>query len=206
MVRSEEKQADEKFKGLAASLPSTPAEELRQLFIFELREMFDAEHLLAQALAELEFYAASKVLKFAFRHHMKQTDKHFARLEKVFKAMDAQVDRRACKGVEGIIDDAQVLVLEFLNNPALDAALMAAGQKAEHYEIAAYCALSSWAKELGENEALALLEKNLSDEKQTDKALTLPASASRNRQAMRHDSPKKSDEEAVLAKAITHGV
>src|SRR5581483_1056178 len=169
---SEEKEAAQTLAALAEStVPDT--NELSRLFQFQLREMYDGEHLLAQALAEIEFYAVSKVLKFAVHHHLKQTDKHFKRLEKVFKRIDVQPDRRPCKGIEGIIDDAQVTVLEFLDNSALDAALIAAGQVAEHYEIVTYEALCGWAKELGQIQALDLLSANLNEEKRTDKALTL---------------------------------
>jgi ferritin-like metal-binding protein YciE len=95
--------------------------------------------------------------------------------------------------------------MEFLDNSALDAALIAAAQKAEHYEITSYRMLCSWARELGMERVMSLVEENLSDEEQTDKALTVVADFSRNPSAARHDSPKKSDEEAALAKAITHG-
>lgn len=201
---SEEKAADEKLAQLAQG--SKPERDhLDKLFRMQLREMYDAEHLLAQALSELQFYSVSKLLKTALWFHAKQTDKHYQRLEKAFKALDIQSDRRACKGVEGIIDDAQVFVLEFLGNSALDAAVIAAGQKAEHYEIITYEGLCDAAKVLGEKEVLGQLEDNLADEKQTDKALTLLATTSLNKEALEHDSPKKTEEEAELAKVITHG-
>src|ERR1043166_1506761 len=197
---SEEKQADEKLARLAESCRNSGA-----LFLITLREIYDAEHLLASALAELEKYAVSKLLKLAVHHHLNQTEKHSKRLEKVFKEIGPAPDRRPCKGIEGIIDEAQILVMEFLGNSAMDAGLIAGAQKAEHYEIATYTTLCSWAKELGQKRALDLLEKNLSDELETDKALTLLAKTTRNPEAARYDSPAKSDEEAELAKAITHG-
>lgn len=179
--------------------------DLRRVFLTNLQEIYDAEHQLAGALAELDQYAESKALKLAFRFHKKQTEKHWERLEEVFELMDSVPSRRACQGIEGIIDEAQTLVMEFLGNTALDAALIAAAQKAEHYEISAYTALCAWAEELGETRVAELLEENLSDEKQTDEALSLLAKTSRNREATRHDSPKKTDEEAEFAKVITHG-
>jgi ferritin-like metal-binding protein YciE len=197
---SEEKQTDEKLDQLGES-----AQVSEKLFLVGLQEMYDAEHLLASALAELQKYAVSKVLKLAFWYHQKQTEKHSKRLEKVFEEIGSPPNRRPCKGVEGIIDEAQTLVMEFLNNSALDAALIAAAQKAEHYEITTYRTLCSWAKKLGKKRVMSLLEENLSDEEQTDKALTLVADFSRNPTATRQDSHKKSDEEAMLAKAITHG-
>lgn len=202
---SEEKQADEALDRLSGSSTGEP-EHLQQFFRMQLHEIYDGEHLLFQALAELEFYSVSKLLKFAFRHHLKQTGKHSNRLEELFRKRDLELHRRACKGIEGIIDDAQVLVLEFLGNSALDAALIAAAQKAEHYEIITYQVLRSAAEQLGEKQAVSVIAANLSDEKETDKALSLLAVTSRNREAMRHDSPKKSSEEAALVKAMTHGM
>jgi ferritin-like metal-binding protein YciE len=203
---SEEKQTDGHLKRLAQMrrIPGRQRD-LPRLFLSQLREMYDAEHMLACALPELELYATSKLLKFAVHHHMRQTEKHSKRLEKVFKEVGLAPDRKACKGIEGIIDDAQVIVEEFLGNSALDAGLIAAGQKAEHYEIATYTALRVWAEILGYKQAVSEIDDNLSDEEETDKALTLLARTSLNREAAQGDSPKKSDEEAALAKAITHG-
>jgi ferritin-like metal-binding protein YciE len=200
----EERAADRELGQLAQASTPEP-DHLEKIFHTRLREMYDAEHLLAQALDELEFYSVSKLLRFAFRHHASQTDKHVTRLEKVFKELQMQLDRRRSKGIEGIIDDAQVLVLEFLGNSALDAALIAAGQKAERFEIITYHGLCTAAEVLGEAEVLSLLEQNLSDEQETDKALTLLAISSLNQEALEHDSPKKTQEEAEFAKAITHG-
>jgi ferritin-like metal-binding protein YciE len=178
--------------------------DLERLFIRQLREMYDAENLLIPALEELAYYADSRLLKFAFRHHRSQTEKHVERLQKVFKEIGALPDRLPCSGIEGIIDDAQVSVEEFLGNPALDAALIAAAQKAEHYEICAYGSLCSWAEELGCDEALDLLKDNLSDEKFTDHALTLAGEILRNPKANRQDMPKRSSETAEFLKLATH--
>ncbi len=179
--------------------------DLQNLFLIELRQVYDAEHQLAGALAELEKYATSKMLKLALGHHRKQTENHFKRLEKAFDELGESALRRHCQAVEGIIDEAQVLVMEFLGNPALDAALIAAGQKAEHYEITAYGTLCSWAKELGYDKVLSLLKDNLSEEKMADKALSLLAETACNKGAAKQDSPKRTDEEAEFLKAITHG-
>ncbi len=179
--------------------------DLETLLGTELRELYDGEHLLMSALQELEKYSQSKLLKMAFAHHTKQTRKHGKRLEAAFKELGQEPLRRACKGLEGIIDEAQTAVEEFMGNSALDAALIAAAQKAEQYEIAAYGSLCTWARELGKEKVASLLEENLSDEKQTDKALTLLAEYSRNPKAKKEDTAKRSQEEAELLKAITHG-
>lgn len=177
---------------------------LELLFIRELREMYDGEHLLVSALAELAYYAESPLLKFAIRHHKSQTEKHVRRLEEVFREFGQVPDRKPCDGIEGILDDAQVSVMEFLGNSALDAALIAAAQKAEHYEIVTYATLCCWAEELGKERALDLLKENLSDEKATDRNLTLAAEMLRNRKAKRHDSTKRSAEMAEFLKEATH--
>ena len=179
--------------------------DLERVFVRELREIYDGEHQLAGALAELEKYAKSDLLKLAFRHHLKQTEKHATRLEKVFQEIGETPDRIPCAGIEGIIDEAQTAVEELLDNSALDAGLIAAGQKAEHYEISTYGTLCSWAEQLGRNQVVSLLKENLEDEKETDKALTLLAKTYRNQIAKRHDSPRKSEEAAAFVKAITHG-
>ncbi len=200
----EEKQTSERLSRLAEAPPAA-TDDLEKLFNKQLREMNDAEHMLAQGLAELEYYATSKPLKLALGYHLKQTEKHSKRLEKVFSKIGSSPDRRACDGIEGIIDEAQVAVEEFLGNSALDAALIAAGQKAEHYEMATYTALCSWASELGHKDSVSLLEGNLKEERRADQALTLLAELSRNPEAARHDGPKKTGEEAEFMKAITHG-
>ncbi len=179
--------------------------DLEKLFVTELGEIYDAEHQLVSALEELQKYSISKLLKLAFAHHAKQTRKHSERLEKVFQELGVSPQRRPCMGIEGILDEAQTLVEEFMHNPALDAALIGAAQKAEHYEITSYGSLCAWAKQLGKQKAVSLLEENLSDELQTDKALSLLAHYSRNPKAEQQDSAKRPAEEAELLKAITHG-
>lgn len=178
--------------------------DLERLFLRELREMFDAEHLLVCALAELAYYAESPLLKFAFRHHKSQTEKHVKRLEQVFRELGQVPDRKPCDGIEGIIDDAQVTVMEFLGNSALDAGLIAAAQKAEHYEIVTYGTLCCWARELGLEGVFALLEENLKDEKATDRNLTLAAESLRNPAAKRHNYAKRSAQMAEFLKEATH--
>jgi ferritin-like metal-binding protein YciE len=177
---------------------------LQRAFVRELREIYDAENLLVSTLAEVAYYADSRVVKLAAGHHRSQTEKHAERLQKVFGDIDEIIDRKPCAGMEGIIDDAQVTVEEFLGNTALDAAMIAAAQKAEHYEITTYGTLCTWARELGYQNTLSLLENNLSDEKQTDHILSLAAELLRNAKAKRHDSVKRSSELGEFVKLATH--
>jgi ferritin-like metal-binding protein YciE len=179
--------------------------ELERLFVRQLRQMLDGEHLLVPALAEVEFYAVSRLLKLAVHYHLAQTRKHAKRLEEVFTDLGETPDRRPCDGIEGIIDDAQVAVMEFLGNSALDAALISSAQKAERYEISAYDNLCRWATQLGRQKAFGLLQENLNEEVATDKKLTLAAEMLRNRTARRHESARRSQETAEFLKVATHG-
>jgi len=178
--------------------------DLRILFLRYLRTAFDAEHLLVIGLNELHYYAASAILKLAIRQHRAQTEKHAERLEKVFSQIGETADRKPCEGAEGILDDAQVSVMEFLGNSALDAALICAAQKAEHYEITTYNSLLLWAHKLGFDEITSLLEDNLSDEISADKKLTFAAEFLRNPKAKKSDRPKRAAEEAEFLKLATH--
>ncbi len=179
--------------------------ELERLFVRQMRVLLDGENLLVTALAEVEFYAASRLLKAAVHYHLWQTKKHVRRLEKAFSDLNEVPDRRPCEGLEGIIDDAQVIVLEFLGNSALDAGLVASAQKVEHYEMCAYGNLKRWAAQLGDQRGVHLLKDNLSEEVSTDNKLSLVAELLHNRTAKRHETPKRVQETAEFLKLATHG-
>ncbi len=121
-------------------------------------------------------------------------------MEQVFRAIGEEPDRRSCKGLEGIIDEGELMASEFKNNSALDAALIEAGQKTEHYEITAYGTLCSWAQELGRPEVASMLKETLQEEKETDQKLTRLAESFRNPEATRHDTEKKSEMGAKVGK------
>ncbi len=179
--------------------------DLQTLFVRELREMYDAEHQLVKGLAELELCANSRKLKTALYVHLAQTRHHVTRLEKVFQEIGEPVDRRPCLGIEGIIDEAELLAKEFTDNSALDAALVMAAQKAEHYEMVCYERLCSWARQLGHDSALKWLQKNLKEEKQADLLLTGLAKWSLNPEARRHDTRKEPESAAALGKLVAFG-
>ncbi len=172
--------------------------DLEKLFVSELEDMYDGEQQLVEALSEMEESAASGELKSAFHEHREQTRTHVNRLESVFRAIGQAPHRRSCKGLEGIIDEGEKLAKEFRGNSALDAGLIAAGQKAEHYEITSYGSLCSWAKELGNAQIAALLHQNLQEERETDEKLTRLAESYRNPEAARRDTEKKG--EGLLSK------
>lgn len=179
--------------------------DLEKLFLRELKDMYDGEQQLVKALPELAESAESGELRQAFNDHLAQTKNHVNRLEQVFRALGEKPERKSCKGMEGIIDEGQMMATEFEGNTAIDAALISSGQKAEHYEITSYGALCTWAKELGRDSVLPLLKENLSEEKEADAKLTRLATEARNLEAMRHDTEKKSAGSAAFSKLAKAG-
>lgn len=141
---------------------------LRETFIDELKDLYDAEKQLLTALPKMAKAAESEELKAAFEEHIEQTEEHIARLEKVFEAFGETARGKKCKAMQGLIAEAKDLIEEEEG----DAALICAAQKAEHYEIATYGSLLAWAKVLEEEEAVELLEETLNEEKETDEKLT----------------------------------
>ena len=162
--------------------------DLEKVFMAELKDMYDAEHQLTKALPEMEEMAHSQGLKSAFRQHLGETQNHIIRLEQVFRELGQEPKRKTCKGIEGIIDEGRSMAKEFRDNSALDAALIGAAQKVEHYEITSYGTICSWAEQAGMTGVVSLLQENLADEKRTDQKLTVLAESSRNPEATRHDT------------------
>jgi ferritin-like metal-binding protein YciE len=179
--------------------------DLKKLFVGELADIYDAENQLIKTLPTMADTAHSEELRSAFRLHLDQTKNHARRIEEVFRLVGETPRRKSCKGMEGVIDEGQIMATEYKNNSALDAALICAAQKTEHYEITSYGCLCTWAKELGNNEALALLKENLSEEKQTDELLTQLAESHFNREAKLHDTEKKGETASTITKLATSG-
>ena len=179
--------------------------DLEKLFLSELKDIYDGEQKLVDALPAMVDSAESGELKTCFSRHLEQTKSHVNRLEEVFRAIGQEPKRKSCQGLEGIIDEAQTLSMEFKGNTALDAALISSGQKAEHYEITSYGSLCTWAKEMGNDRVLSLLKQNLSEEKEADEMLTKIGTSACNLEALKHDTAKKSETAAKLGKAVTAG-
>ena len=156
---------------------------LHALFMEELADMYDAEQQLLKALPALAKSAQKGELKKAFEAHLKETENHVSRLEKVFESLDAKPKKKACKGVQGIIKEGKEAIEEHEGSEEGDAALICAAQKTEHYEIATYGCLCAWADQMGHEKALDLLEENLAEEKAADEKLTKIAKSSANRAA-----------------------
>ncbi len=145
---------------------------LRQLFLEELADAFNAEQQLTKALPRMAKKAQSSELRDAFQTHLEETENHVSRIEQVFEAIGETMKRKKCKGMEGIVEEGEEVASEQEDSEALDAALIAAAQKVEHYEIASYGTLCTWAELLGEREALNFLKETLSEEKAADEKLT----------------------------------
>ena len=145
---------------------------LRELFHDTLKDIYFAEKKILAALPKMAKAAQSEDLKAAFQKHEAETEEQVARLEKVFAEIDAPARGKTCDAILGIIEEGQEVMKEYKGTPALDAGLLAAAQAVEHYEIARYGTLKTWAGELGLDQAVALLDATLAEEKKTDEALT----------------------------------
>jgi ferritin-like metal-binding protein YciE len=146
--------------------------ELKELYIDELRDLYNAENKLVKALPKLAKAANSDQLRAGFEQHLEQTKGHVSRLEEIFEALDKEPSGKKCAGMAGLIKEGEEIMDEDFSEEVMDAALISAAQRVEHYEIAAYGCVSTWARLLGESEAGALLEKTLEEEKETDQKLT----------------------------------
>ncbi|MBN9689062.1 MAG: ferritin-like domain-containing protein [Verrucomicrobia bacterium] len=153
---------------------------LQDLLLEELADIYDAEHRLTKALPKLALAASNPELKIAFEDHLIETRGHIERLEQVFAAFSAEPKTKKCEAIVGLLKEADGIATDNVGEPTLDAALISAAQKVEHYEIASYGCLVEWAQLL-ENEAAAeLLAQNLGEEKGADESLTLLARTSSN--------------------------
>jgi ferritin-like metal-binding protein YciE len=156
---------------------------LQELFHETLKDIYFAEKKILSALPKMAKAAHSQELKAAFEKHEAETEEHVARLEKVFEEIDEKPHGKTCDAIMGIITEGQDVMKEFKGAPALDAGLLAAAQAVEHYEIARYGTLKTWATELGLKQAVRLLDSTLAEEKKTDETLTQLAESQVNQHA-----------------------
>jgi ferritin-like metal-binding protein YciE len=149
---------------------------LEELFVHELRDVLDAEKQILKALPKMAKAAESEELRAAFQEHKAVTETQVERLETIFEGLGKAARGKHCVGMEGLLKEGEEMIKEEESGPALDAAMIASAQKVEHYEIAAYGTLATYAKLLENEEALALLGQTLDEEKETDEKLTQIAS------------------------------
>jgi ferritin-like metal-binding protein YciE len=157
--------------------------DLHELFLAELADVYNAEQQLVKALPKMAKAAESDELREALESHLEETEEQARRLEQVAEGLDESIRRKTCAAMKGLIEEANDLMKEQKNSSALDAAIIAAGQKVEHYEIASYGTLIAWARQMGHDDAVSLLEETLEEEKQADEKLTSVAESVANQKA-----------------------
>jgi ferritin-like metal-binding protein YciE len=153
------------------------------LFLHFLQDIYYAENQIVKLLPETAEKATEAGLKRGFQEHLQQTENHVKRLEQVFQKLGKEPKGVDCPAIDGIIDEAEDVAGEVEDKSVLDAALVAAAQAVEHYEMTRYGTLIAWAKQLGRNDCVPLLQQTLDEEKETDKKLTAMAESGLNRRA-----------------------
>jgi ferritin-like metal-binding protein YciE len=156
---------------------------MEDLFVHQLRDIYYAEKQIVKALPGMIEKATDPNLKQGFQTHLHETENHVKRLEQVFQLTGQKAQGVDCPAIDGIIEEADEVAGEVDKKPVLDAALIAAAQAVEHYEMTRYGTLIAWARQLGHNDVVTLLLQTLDEEKATDKKLTLMAEAQVNRKA-----------------------
>lgn len=174
---------------------------LKDLFLDELADMYDAEQRIIKALPKMAKAATCDDLKGAIQSHLKETEGHVKKLEQVFRAFDEKAKGKTCEATKGLLEEGDEIAAEFKGSPAINAALIAAAQKVEHYEIASYGCLHEWAGLLGNEKAAGLLEAILDEEKAANEKLTSLARASSNEEALEINSAASSEDDEKLTQA-----
>ena len=169
---------------------------LRELYIDELRDLYSAENQLVKALPKLAKASSSDELREGFTEHLEQTKGHVQRLEQIFEALAESPKGKKCAGMEGLVEEGSEVMKEDFEGSVMDAALIGAAQRVEHYEIAAYGTARAFAETLGETEHVSLLDETLQEEKETDEKLTELASLI-NQQAHSADQDMEEEQEVV---------
>jgi ferritin-like metal-binding protein YciE len=162
-------------------------ESLRELYIDELKDLYSAEKQLVKALPKMAKNATNPELKKAFQDHLAKTEQHVERLEQIFESLEASPRGKKCVGMEGLIEEANEMLEEDAEEEVLDAGLISKAQHVEHYEMAGYGTVRTYALTLGESEHAELLEQTLSEEKEADELLTQLAENSINIEAAAGD-------------------
>jgi ferritin-like metal-binding protein YciE len=149
-----------------------PEKGLRELYIDELKDLYSAENQLVKALPKMAKAATSEQLKNGFEEHLEQTQGHVERLDQIFESLDATPKGKKCVGMQGLIEEGSEIMQEDFEGAVMDAAIIGAAQRVEHYEIAAYGTAIAFAELLGEKDHVSLLQETLNEEKETDEKLT----------------------------------
>ena len=169
---------------------------LKNLFLDELADIYDAERRTVKALPKMAKAATCEKLKKAILFHLKETEGHVTKLEQVFQLFDEPAKGKTCEATVGLLKEGDEIASDFKGSPAINAALISAAQKVEHHEMASYGALHAWARLLGNKEAADLLLEILGEEKAANDALTALARASSNKEALGESDEKGLEETA----------
>lgn len=168
---------------------------LHEMMLDEIRDLYHAEKQLTKALPKMAKAATNEDLREAFEMHLEETQEQITRLEEVFEALGEKVKAKPCAGMAGIIEEGNDTMKEDVDGAVLDAALIAAAQRAEHYEIGAYGTCIEWARLMGHTEVVTLLEQTLEEEKATDKKLSMLAESEINQAALAEGGHEDGEEE-----------
>jgi ferritin-like metal-binding protein YciE len=162
-----------------------PMNNLKDLYVEQLQDLYSAENQILKALPDMEKRAQHDELKSAFREHRQVTEEQVRRLDQIFDDLGAKAGGHHCQGMEGLIKEGKEMIEEDGDSDVIDAGLIAAAQRVEHYEIAGYGTVRTYAQRLGRENDVDLLQRTLDEEGETDKRLTRIAEKVVNRDAMR---------------------
>jgi ferritin-like metal-binding protein YciE len=180
-----------------------PNDNLKKLYVDELKDLFSAENQLLKALPKMAKAASSDELRTGFEKHLEQTKIHVQRLEEIFESLDESPKGKKCVGMEGLVKEGSEVMEEGFEDAVLDAGLIGAARRVEHYEIAAYSAVCEFANVLAQTKHASLLEKTLEEEKQTDERLAKLAT-DMNTKANEEGSEEKRDSSPAGKKTQKH--
>jgi ferritin-like metal-binding protein YciE len=178
-------------------------ENLKKLYVDELKDLFSAENQLLKALPKMAKAASSDELRTGFEEHLEQTKVHVQRLEEIFESLDESPKGKKCVGMEGLVKEGSEVMEEGFEDAVLDAGLIGAARRVEHYEMAAYGTAREIARVLGQTKHTSLLEKTLAEEKQTDEKLADLAKEI-NSQANEEGSEEQQDSSGAGKKTPKH--
>lgn len=168
------------------ALFGTKFDSFEDLFVEQLEDLYDAENRLTAALPKMADAATSTELKEAFSSHLRETEMQVQRLEQIFQQIGKDPERKTCQAMKGLIAEGEEMIKANADPEIKDAALIAAAQRVEHYEMAGYGAARQFAERLGNSEAARLLQTTLNEEANADKKLTMIAESGVNQAASRH--------------------
>jgi ferritin-like metal-binding protein YciE len=166
---------------------------LKDFYIDELKDLYDAENQILKALPKMAKAASSDELRAAFEEHLEQTQTHVERLDRVFEQLEMKPKGKKCEAMKGLVEEGKNLMAEDADPDVMDAALICAAQKIEHYEIASYGCLRTYAEQLGLDEQAELLEETLEEEKDTDDNLTELAKSCINWEAAEQEQEEEAE-------------